>query len=468
MKLLLAKILERETSTPCARGRTDRRERRSSFQRVVTSGQALTARRFFRAHISASACSRTVGNGLAETQHATRKQRSLTRLAPSNNTQSVSAPSRVDGEGKGLPTVHITRAAPAALFLSTIAMSAEATPNMIRLGYPTCASCHLSPQGGGLLTEYGKGIDAAQTLRPEELKSSEIPGSYKRLPYDLKFSLGVDRDPPAAAGYSFSSSIRTAFALSQDQYIVYGLSVGSPTLARANTKTGAVSARMSRLYWMYQPRDGVSLTVGRDDLPSGIGSGGLSFARSTTSPNVSSTPTQAKIFLWNKRWQIAAYGFGPDGNETAPRFEARGGGAVVGANVWKDRLVVGATTRASYADAYDRKNAGLFLRLGLTEHWGVLLEHDVTARTTDQGEHLTHVAGHSEIFFVPFDWLQTSIAAQDLVTINGGHTYRFTPSASVRLNKNLAVSFNTRDIYTGIASQRSRTYSVQVSVKTVE
>jgi hypothetical protein len=342
---------------------------------------------------------------------------------------------------------------------------------MIRLGYPTCASCHLSPQGGGLLTEYGKGIDLAQTLRPEELKSSENPADYRRLPYDMKFSLGVDRNPPADSAYSFSSSIRAALAISHEQYIVYGLSVGSPSLVRTTTnKSGAVSLRMSRLYWMYQPRPGVSFVVGRDDLPGGIGSGGLAFARATTSPNISSTPTQAKVFLWNKRWQITAYGFGPDGNETAPRFEARGGGAMVGANVWKDRLVIGATTRASYADAYDRTNAGLFMRLGLTKHWGALLEHDVTARTTDKAQHLTYVAGHSELFFVPFDWLQTAIAAEDLVTMHGGHTYRFSPSASVRLNRNVGVSFSARDVdtYTGAATQRSRTYSVSVFVKTVE
>ena len=38
---------------------------------------------------------------------------------------------------------------------------------MIRLGYADCASCHLSPQGAGLLTAYGKGIDEAQSLRAE-------------------------------------------------------------------------------------------------------------------------------------------------------------------------------------------------------------------------------------------------------------------------------------------------------------
>jgi hypothetical protein len=353
----------------------------------------------------------------------------------------------------------------AAALVLLIAAPAAATPNMIRLGYPTCASCHLSPQGGGLLTNYGKGIDAAQTLRPVDLSSEPGAADLRRLPYDMKLSVGVDRDPPSAAGYSFSSSARAALAINHRQYIVYGLSVGSPTLSRTRT-SGAVSVRMSKLYWLYQPKDGVSVTVGRDDLPSGTGL--LGFSRGITSPNVSSTPTQAKVFLWNKRWQVAAYGFGPDGNETEPRYEARGGGANVGMNVWKDRAVAGITTRVSYADAYDRRNVGAFLRLGLTEHWGLLLEHDVTARTTDKGQHLTHLAGSSQVFYVPFDWLQMALTADDVTTIRGTHSYRFSPSAQVRLNRNLAVSFNTRDVFTGVATGRSRTYSVQFSVKVVE
>src|SRR5918996_1156252 len=141
--------------------------------------------------------------------------------------------------------------------------------------------------------------------------------------------------------------------------------LGYPTCASCHLSPppppGPGSVLLSRLYWLYQPKDGVSITVGRDDLPSGTGM--LGFSRGVTSPSVSSTPTQAKVFLWNKRWQVAAYGYGPDGNETAPRFEARGGGAVLGANLWKDRLVIGATTPASYSDAYDRRNAGVFLRL---------------------------------------------------------------------------------------------------------
>ena len=56
----------------------------------------------------------------------------------------------------------------AALLLFLIAglpQRALALPTMIRLGYTECGACHLSPQGGGPLNEYGRGIDRAQSLR---------------------------------------------------------------------------------------------------------------------------------------------------------------------------------------------------------------------------------------------------------------------------------------------------------------
>jgi hypothetical protein len=359
-------------------------------------------------------------------------------------------------------------AAVTALLALVAAAPASATPNMIRLGYQNCASCHVSPQGAGLLTTYGKGVDAAQTLRPEELPEPALGDANGRLSYDVRFSLGLDRDPPASTGYGFNTSFRSAFAISNKQQLVYAGSVASPTLARERT-SGAVNIRMSRLYWQYQPKDGVAVTVGRDDLPSGLGlPGATSFTRRVNNPDVSSTPTQAKLFWWNDRWEMATYAFGPDGNETAPRFEAYGGGAMIGADVWNDRAVVGMTSRVSYADAYDRRNASLFLRLGLTKHWGVLVERDVTARTLSTGEDLTHLAGHSQVFFVPFDWLQTSLAFEDITTTGGAHTYRVTPSASVRLNRNVGLSFNARDAFTGVASGRTRVYSFQVTVKTVQ
>ena len=48
-----------------------------------------------------------------------------------------------------------------------------ALPTMVRLGYVNCAGCHISPQGGGLLNEYGRGIDQAQSLVGGEYQRSE-------------------------------------------------------------------------------------------------------------------------------------------------------------------------------------------------------------------------------------------------------------------------------------------------------
>jgi hypothetical protein len=355
-----------------------------------------------------------------------------------------------------------------ALLLIAVAGTASATPNMIRLGYTTCASCHLSPQGGGLLTPYGIGIDASQNLRPEDLGEEFDEAAKKWFTGDVRLSLSLDRTPPAATGYGFSTSVRTAVGYGQHR-LVYAGNVSSPTLTTTRT-SGAVSMRMSRLFWLFQPTQKSSVTVGRDDLPSGLGSpGAVSFHRRVTSPDVSSTPTQVKMSWWNDHWQLTGYGFGPQGNETSPRFEAFGGGAVVGRTVWKDHAVAGVTTRISKADAYDRRAAGLFLRLGINKRWGILLENEVMDRITDRGAELTHFAGRSELFYVPFDALQTSLAVDHVTTAGGARQYRLSPSAEIRLNRNISLSFNTRDVLNGgTSSGRSRTYSVQMQLKTVE
>jgi hypothetical protein len=357
----------------------------------------------------------------------------------------------------------------AVLFMSWSSV-AWARPNQIRLGYDNCAACHVSPTGGGLLTTYGVGIDAAQNLKPQDLNESEFAARDLRwLAYDVRLSLSLDREPPDATGYGFSTGVRSAFGLGGHR-LVYAASLSSPTLARTRT-SGAVSVRMSKFYWLFQPKDGVSLTVGRDDLPNGNGSGSLSFARRTTTPSVTTTPTQVKLSWWNDRWQVTTYGFGPDGNETSPQFEAYGAGAMVGADVWKDRAVVGISTRASRAGAYDRNAASAFLRIGFTKHLGVVLEHEITDRTTDRGANFTHLGGHSEVFWVPFDWLQTALGVDQVKTSGGAYSYRISPEAQIRLTRNLSLSFDSTDVVTGGATSgngRTRAYSMQLLVKALE
>jgi hypothetical protein len=130
------------------------------------------------------------------------------------------------------------------VLLSVLVVStpAGATPNMIRLGYPTCQSCHLSPQGGGLMTSYGEGIDLAQTLRPREPDQPEFGEDDlgARLNYDARLSLGIDRERGSDSTYGFSTSVGTAFGFIPNNRLVYAASVRSPTLARLRDRKSAM------------------------------------------------------------------------------------------------------------------------------------------------------------------------------------------------------------------------------------
>ena len=364
---------------------------------------------------------------------------------------------------------HPQRALPALILALLISVllppAAAAYPNMIRLGYSTCAACHVSPQGAGVLTPYGRGIDFAQTLRGDAPPYAEWPETafLARLVYDARLQLGINRQPRSANEYSLNATIRTAVPVHEQHRLVYAFGVRSGGLSTVR-RMGAASVGMSRLYWMYRPKeDGLALVVGRDELPTGLQMPGANaFYRSVNNPSVSSTPTQAKVFWWNPRVQVAAYAYGPDGNESQPRYEARGFGTLVAANVWRDRAVVGITARTSKADAFDRRNAGLFVRWGVTEYFGVLAEHDITERTLNTGTELTHLTGHAELFWVPANWFQTALAVEHANTRDGASTYRLSPSAEVRLTPNFRLTFSTRNVY---AVTDSREYSVELQVK---
>src|SRR5687768_13058242 len=85
-----------------------------------------------------------------------------------------------------------------------------ALPVMVRLGYPNCASCHVSPQGGGLLNEYGRGIDEAQSLRAGDYVA-KVPESLSALTLDGRFEQDVRLVLTEAASKLPGAQFTTAF-----------------------------------------------------------------------------------------------------------------------------------------------------------------------------------------------------------------------------------------------------------------
>jgi hypothetical protein len=353
------------------------------------------------------------------------------------------------------------------------AASLEASPTMIRVGYADCAACHVSPQGAGLLTTYGKGVDTAQSLRRGEYEPT--PNEPRRLLYDVRFVMAAHAQDAAAQpdvvrSSTFRFMFRSALKTSERTRLSYVAGLESPTLSNA-AASGSANVVVSKAMFEYRPKNGVEIAFGRDVLPDGVGlPDPQTFRRRQTDALGTAYPTQVKAFLWNDRFQVTPYAFGPGGDEDRS-MRQYGGGVVAGIDLFKHRAVVGVSGRASRAGAFDRNTAGVFARLGFGK-WGVLAEHDVTSRVTraDTVPTAQYVAGFTQVFYAPWEWLVTSLAAENVVVEGAGakRLYRFAPAAQVRVSENLTVILNTRDELTRLNGPTSRTFSVQVAVKTVQ
>lgn len=354
--------------------------------------------------------------------------------------------------------------------------SAAASPTMIRLGYTGCASCHLSPQGGGLLTTYGKGVDEAQSLSAKEIEPSDT--RQRRLLFDMRFLFASHvtqgpSQPSSVSSSTFSAMLRGSVKVSERNRMSYVMGLDGPRSVRT---IGGRTAKVvvPKALWEYRPKEGVEIAAGRDLMPSGIGlPDSQTFMRNGVDARDAKYPTQVKAFLWTERLQITPYVFGPGGDE--PRAARQyGGGVLGGVDVWQHHAVLGLSTRATAGDEFNRRSVGAFARLGFGK-WGVLAEHDLTSREARDGigvpTDTRHLAGHTQVFFAPREWLVTSLAAEHLV-IDGitrpTHTYRLTPAVQTRLSDNLTLTFNMRDIFADARSARSRTFTVQVAAKSVQ
>jgi hypothetical protein len=347
--------------------------------------------------------------------------------------------------------------------LITLAMATplSAHPYFIRLGYSSCSVCHVSPQGGGILTAYGSGVERALSLlhEPGQPEQGE-EGESHRLLYDMR-ALVVGSSTNGVRSSSFQLLPSASLKIGAHQRLTSTISITSPTLT-AKGGGGAASVTVPIFVWEFQPNDRFELMVGRDTLPTGLGSPDpATFMRTGTDPRSIPYPTQIKAFWRTNRWQLTPYAFGPGGNE-APGAREWGGGVLGGIVLRNQRAVIGVSADGARASTFDRRSVGAYARFGFGK-WAIHAEHRVAARTTN----LTTgaVVGHTRAIYVPWDWLETWVSTEELVTYTPArtHTVRVAPGMQARLSKNMLIGFMSRDVFT--PKGRSRIYSLTLTLK---
>lgn len=374
----------------------------------------------------------------------------------------------------------------AAVLLSfTLSRPANALPTMIRLGYPNCASCHISPQGGGLLNAYGRGIDQAQSLRGGEYQPSQngIVRSLSwggRITQDVRSVMlervSTNTNQPVLGTMRARFMYRNATELGKGFRLTATFGVENRAAMRPSLGYDPPirpdSGYVSTALLSYRPRNNVEFAVGRDQLPSGLNLPDLSMLiRSRNRMGYYDTPTQVKMFLWGARYQIVPYAFAPGGNEPDGQKESGGGALAEFDLLGNGRTVVGVNVLHGTARLGNRTMAGPYARLGFGR-WGIFAEHDITThkivRETSTPS-FRQSASYAEVFYAIREWLVASVGAERLRVQNpyeeSLYATRF--GISARLSSQVTIGISSGIQRNVIKDQTAPSVALQLAIKTV-
>lgn len=265
------------------------------------------------------------------------------------------------------------------LFLLLVSSKAEAFPENTRYGYSGCGSCHVSPTGGGVLTEYGKRSTEDLLSGQSYEKEGDVLHNLVATPDNI-VNVGGDIRWISYQAYG----LRRAFLMQADIEAATELP-GGITVAASGGLYGKMSDPMSRRHYIrYQPTTELSLRIGRFFPAYGIHhadhtvvtrrSLGFGEGRETYNAELAYIASWGEIFITEVLGTDVAIGMDNQGYSLYSKSEL--GLTARAAYYLGESSQVGLSLlRLDYKKDY-RQAFGAYLLWGLTENAYVLAEVD--------------------------------------------------------------------------------------------
>jgi hypothetical protein len=335
------------------------------------------------------------------------------------------------------------------------------------------------------LNLYGRGIDRAQSLKGGEYQPSEGRLTFlnlgNRIDQDMRAVLSSQLTTTTNGpmldinrGRFFYRNVTTLGKGFRISAIVNGET--DPTLRKAKPYDPALRPGLvlvSSAMLQYRAREGVELAAGRDQLPQGlIIPDQTTFIKARNRFGYYDVPTQAKVFLWGKRWMVTPFAYAPSGRENSLARESGSGLLAEYDLLGRGKTVVGFNGMRGSDRTGVRTMSGIYTRLGFGA-WGILAEHDITERRFHQPTRDVQF-GQQASFLQGFryfrEWFITSVIVERLSVGRpyAEHLWAFKGEVSARLSSNWTVGLRAgaqRDFRTGAVSPA---VTLQVAMKTVQ
>jgi hypothetical protein len=150
------------------------------------------------------------------------------------------------------------------LLLLLLSTFAHAYPEMVRHHYVNCNSCHVNPSGGGLLTEYGRGM-AGEILSTWSMENEALFLHGALNPEKMK-PLNIGGDVRMLQVHREDATVREGRFILMQASLEAGIQAGPFTAVAAFGKPNRqnqIEAEFTRFYLLSNPLDTIQFKIGR-------------------------------------------------------------------------------------------------------------------------------------------------------------------------------------------------------------